>query len=91
MFSAETAYDAVRHHTTKQELALRKKTERATTTKLFARLGLLAPTVEDNRVQSGHRSKALGGRERGELLHAVIHAVRLAQRQRDDLVLPASE
>ena len=92
MFSAGTASDAVRHYTTKEELALRKKNERATTIRLLTRLDLLAPTVEENIVQPGHRSKALRGREKGELLKDVIHAVRLAQGQRsDDLVLPGSE
>ena len=92
MFSAGTASDAVRHYTTKEELALRKKNERATTIRLLARLDLLAPTVEENIVQLGHRSKALRGREKGELLKDVIHAVRLAQGHRsDDLVLPESE
>jgi hypothetical protein len=90
MFSAGTVSDAVRHYTTKEELALRKKNERATTIKLWAKLDLLAPTVEENTVHPGHRSKALRGREKAEILKDVMHAVRLAQRS-DDLILPESE
>ena len=53
---------------------------------------MLAPTVDENRVQPGHRSRALGGREKAELLNDVIHAVRLAQGQHsDNLVLSESE
>ena len=92
MFSAGTASHAVRRYMTKEELALRKRNERATTTKQLARLELLAPTVEENRIQPGYRSKALQGRAKVELLRDVIHAVRLAQGQRsDDLVLLESE
>ena len=77
---------------TKEELALRKKDERATTTALWATLELLAPIVDENKAQPGYRSKALRGRAKEELLKDVIHAVRLAQGQRsDDLVLPESE
>jgi hypothetical protein len=84
--------NASRPYTTKEELAQRKKNERANTTKLFARLEVLAPTVDDNKGHPGHRSKELRGREKAELLKDVIHAVRLAQGQRsDDLVLPESE
>jgi len=92
MLAAGTAFDAVRHGTTKEELALRKKNERANTTRLLARLELLAPPVKENRSQPGHRSKALRGREKVELLQDIIHAVRLAQGQRSDyLVLSESE
>ena len=92
--SGRTASDAVRLHrdTTKEGLALRKKNERADTTKLLTRLELLAPNVGENMGQPGHRSKALRGRERAELLKDVIHAVRLAQGpRRDDLVVAKSE
>ena len=92
MFSAGTASAVGRPFPTKEELALRKKNERAHTTKLLARLGLLAPSVNENTTHPGNRSRALRGREKGELLKDVIHAVRLAQGQRnDDLVLPESE
>jgi len=63
----------------KQELALRKKNERANTTALWSRLELLAPNVDENRSQPGYRSKALRGRAQEELLKDV-HAVRLARR-----------
>jgi len=90
--SGGTAPDAVRPLTTKEELALRKKNERANTTNLLARLQLLAPIVDENKGQPGHRSKALRGRSKDELLKDVIHAVRLAQGLRsDDLVLDESE
>ena len=92
--SERTASVAVRpySYTTKEELALRKKNERAHTTKLLARLELLAPKVDEHQGQSGHRSKALRGREKGELLKDVMHAVRLAQGLRsDDLVSVESE
>ena len=69
-----------RPQTTKDLLALRKKNERADTTKLLARLELLAPRVDANKVHPGHRSKALQGRAREELLKDVVHAVRLARR-----------
>jgi hypothetical protein len=92
MFSAGTASVVGRSYPTKEELALRKKNERACTAKLLARLELLAPSMDENKTQPGHRSKALRGREKGELLKDVIHAVRLAQGPRsDDLVLPESE
>ena len=92
MFSAGTESVVGRPYTTKEELALRKKNERARATKLLARLELLTPGVGENKTQPGHRSKALRGREKGELLKDVIHAVRLARGQRiDDLVLPESE
>jgi len=72
--------DAVRPVATKGELALRKKNERANTTALMATLELLAPNVEENQRQPGHRSnKALRGRAKEELLKDVMHAVRLAK------------
>ena len=84
--------DAVRLHQTKEDLALRKKNERANITKLFARLEVLAPIVDENKVHPGHRSKALHGRAKEELLKDVIHAVRLAHGLRiDDLVVAKSE
>ena len=90
--SAGKASDAVRLYQTKEELALRKKNERAITTKLFARLEVMAPIVDDNKGHPGHRSKALRGRAKEELLKDVIHAVRLAQGLRShDLVLDESE
>ena len=70
-----TASDALRH----EDLALRKKNERAHTINLLATLELQAPVVDENKGQPGHRSKALRGRTREELLKDVIHAVRLAQ------------
>jgi len=81
--SGRTASDAVRpcSYTTKEELALRKKNERAHTTKLMATLEFLAPIVDENKGQPGHRSKALRGRTRGELLKDVMHAVRHAVAQ----------
>ena len=79
-------------HTAKEQLALRKKSERAHTTKLLATLELLAPIVNENTGPPGHRSKALRGRARDELLKDVMHAVRLAKGLRtDDLVLDKSE
>ena len=82
-----TAFDAVRPYATKsrqrgahEELALRKKNERANTTALLATLELLAPRVEENKGQPGYRSKALRGRAKEELLKDVLHAVRLARR-----------
>jgi len=90
--SGRTAFDAVRPYTTKEELALRKRSERANTTKLMARLELLAPKMDQNTLPGGLRSKALRGRAREELLKDVMHAVRLAQVLRsDDLILDASE
>jgi len=92
MFSAGTASEVVRPYTTKEELALRKKNERARTTKLLASLELLAPSVDENKTQPGHRSKALRGRAKEGLLKDVMHAVCLAQGLRsDDLVLAESE
>ena len=86
------ASNAGRFVTTKQELALRKKDLRANTTALLATLELLAPNVDENKEQPGHRSKALRGRVKGELLKDVIHAVRLAQGlPSHDLVLDESE
>ena len=70
----------VRPSTSKAELALRKKNERANTTALLATLELLAPNVEENKRQPGYRSKALRGRAKEELLADVMHAVRLARR-----------
>ncbi|KAJ1464053.1 hypothetical protein T484DRAFT_1923105, partial [Baffinella frigidus] len=52
----------------KGELALRKKKERANTTALLARLEFLAPNVDEHKMQPGHRSKALRGRAKDELL-----------------------
>ena len=60
--SGRTASDAVRPYRTKAELALRKRGERANTAKLMARLELLAPKVDENTQQGGHRSKASRGR-----------------------------
>jgi len=84
MFSAGKASEVARPCTTKEELALRKKNERARTTKLLARLELLAPIVDEYKTQPGHRSKALRGREKLELLKDVMHAVCLAQGLRSD-------
>jgi len=85
--SGRTASNEVR-----QELALRKKIERANTIALWARLELLAPKVDENTQPGGRRSKALRGRTKEELLKDVVHAVRLAQVVRsDDLVLDQSE
>ena len=90
--SGRTASDAVRPYTTNEELALRKRSERSNTTKLMARLELLAPKVHKNTQQGGRRSKALRGRAKEELLIDVMHAVRLAQVLRsDDLLLDESE
>ena len=92
--SGRTASDAVRPYsnTTKEELAMRKKHERAHTTELLKRLEELTPKVDENMGQPGNRSKALRGRARDELLKDVMHAVRLAQGLRiDDLVLQESE
>jgi len=48
--------------------------------------------VDENKGQPGHRSKALRGRTKEELLADVMHAVRLAQRVRsDNLVLDPGE
>jgi hypothetical protein len=96
MFSAGSggawSKDAVRPSTSKEELALRKKNERANTTALLTRLELLAPNVEKNKRQPGHRSKAFGGRAKEELLEDVMHAVRRAKGLRNgDLVLQESE
>ena len=75
-----------------EELALRKKNERAHTTALWSRLEVLAPKVDENTKQPGYRSKALRGRAKEQLLHDVIHAVRLAKElRRDDFVLHESE
>jgi hypothetical protein len=76
----------------KQELALQKKKERAHTTAMWARLAVLAPSVDENKGQPGYRSQALGGRSKEELLRDVVQAVQLAQGLRsDDLVLQESE
>ena len=92
VFSAGMASEVVRPYTTKEELALRKKNERSRTTKLLARLELLAPSVDEHKTQPGHRSKALRGRAKEELLKDVMHAVCLAQGLRsDDLVLAECE
>jgi hypothetical protein len=64
----------------KEALALRKKNERENTTALWTRLALLAPTVDENKALPGHRSKALRGRTKDELLKDVTRAVRLARR-----------
>jgi hypothetical protein len=90
--SGRTASDAVRPYATKEELALRKKNERARTTALWTMLESMAPNVEENKGQPGYRSKALRGRAKEEILKDVVHAVRLAQGLRsDDLVLAESE
>ena len=47
--------------------------------------------MDENKGQPGHRSKALRGRAKEELLKDVVHAVRLAQGRSDDLVLEESE
>jgi len=84
-----TASDAMRPYTSKEDLALRKKNERANTTALWGTLELLAPNVDANKAQPGFRSKALRGRAKDEHLKDVMHAVRLVQGLRgDDLVLP---
>jgi hypothetical protein len=81
-----------RPYTTKEGLAQRKKNERANTTKLFARLEVLAPIVDDNKGHPGHRSKELRGREKVELLKDVMHAVRLVKGLRsEDLIVHESE
>jgi len=86
------ASHAVRPVMTKEDLALRKKNERANTIALWATLELLAPSVDENKGLPGYRSKALRGRTKEELLQDVIHAVRLAQGLRNgDLVLQESE
>ena len=92
--SGYTASDAMRpyNYTTKEELALRKKNERANTSRLWKRLEELAPKVDENTAQPGNRSKALRGRAREELLLNVMHAVRLSKGLRNgDLVLQESE
>jgi len=77
---------------TKEELALRKKDDRANTNALWATLELLAPNVDENKAQPGYRSKTLRGRAKEEILKDVIHSVRLAQGLRShDLVLDESE
>ena len=87
-----TAFDAMRPLTTKEQLALRKKGERAHTTALWSTLELLAPIVDENRALPGYRSKALRGRAKEELLKDVVHAVRLAQGLRgNDSVLQEGE
>ena len=92
MFSAWTAPVVGRPYPAKEELAIRKKNERARTTNLLARLELLAPSVDENKTQPGHRSKALRGRAKLELLKDVVHAVCLAQGLRsDDLVFADGE
>ena len=76
--SGRTASDVVRPAPTKN--SLRKKNERENTTALLATLELLAPNVDANKGQPGHRSKALRGRAKEELLKDVVQAVRLARR-----------
>jgi len=86
--SGRTASNEVRQ----EELALRKRIERANTTALWATLELLAPNVDENKGLPGRRSKALRGRTKEELLKDVMHAVRLAQVVRsENLVLKQSE
>jgi hypothetical protein len=88
------ASDAVRPITTKKELALRKKNERAHTTKLLARLEFLAPSLDESKGQPvGMRSKALRGRAKEELLKDVIDLVRLKAPglRSEDIVLEESE
>ena len=72
-----------------EELALRKRNERTNTTALWAKLALLAPNVDENKGPPGHKSKALRGRTKEELLTDVVHAVRLAQVVRIDDLVPA--
>ena len=97
MFSAGPggawSQDAVRPFTSQEKLALRKKNERANTAKLWARLELLAPKVKENTGQlGGHRSEALRGRTKEELLKDIMHAVRMAQGlHSENLVLAESE
>ena len=74
-----SASHAVRPLTTKEELALRKKNERANTIALWATLELLVPVVGENKGRPGYRSKVLRGRAKEELLRDVVHAVRLAR------------
>jgi hypothetical protein len=49
--------------TTKEELALRKKNERARTTALMAKLELLTPNVEENKRQPGQVQGVARARE----------------------------
>ena len=80
------------HEVHQEELALRKRIERANTTALWAKLALLAPNMEENKGLGGRRTKALRGRTKEELLKDVMHAVRLAQVVRsENLVLKQSE
>ena len=92
MVGGRFAPHAGRPVATKEELALRKKDQRANTTALWATLELLAPNADENKAQPGYRSKALRGRAKEEILNDVIHAVRLAQGQRShDLARDESE
>jgi len=85
-----TASDAVRPITTKKELALRKKNERAHKISLLASLEVLAPSLDENRGHpGGGRSKALRGRAKDELLKDVIDVVRLARGRRGGDIVPA--
>ena len=63
----------------KEDLAVRKRKERAHMTGLWAKLELLAPNVDENKAPPGYRSKALQGRAKDELLKDIMHAVRLAR------------
>ena len=78
--SGGTASDEVPPYTTKEELALRKRNERTHTTNLWATLALLAPSVDENKGQTGRRVKVLQGRTKEQILKDVKHAVWLAQR-----------
>ena len=73
-----TASDAVRP-TRKENLALRKKKERANLIAMWAKLEFLTPNVDMYMGKPGYRSKSLQGRTKEELLKDVIHAVQLAQ------------
>ena len=91
--SGRTASDAVRPDTTQEDLALQKRKESAHTTNLMARLELLAPKVDENKGQpGGHRSKALQGRAKEELMKDGMRTVRMGQVLRsDDFLLDESE
>jgi len=58
------------------DLAAQKKRERAHSTALWARLEVLAPSLDASKGKPGYRSKALGGRSKEELLKDVVHVVR---------------
>ncbi|KAJ1471492.1 hypothetical protein T484DRAFT_1916223, partial [Baffinella frigidus] len=60
----------------KEQLAQRKKNDRAKTVGLFAKLELMTPSVDKHTGQRGYRSKALRGRAKDTLLLDIMHAVR---------------